>query len=363
MMVSVFSVNMSIICSSIIFLNVCILITHFKRVRRGLVLLTILLGLVRLCVPISFTKAIILQSRHFYPFLQQFMQTKLVFGATLEQLLAFVWVCGIAAAFGLLLDRIRQLRGIMERSVPLTERDDAWKTYQKAAGQLGYHGTVQIAATNDFSTAVSVGLRSPLLLLPMEMLRYPEGELLGVLKHELMHHLRKDVWKKLFLSLVQCVFWWNPAVHYLKKCFVEMLELECDERSCQGMTDEERLAYLEAIKKTIQNGRNRDLELGLGYGRNHSAEFLQRRFREVLNPVQRYSKSMTGLEVALRVVTFLASYAVILQPASLPNVAGDVAEETQTVRQEESVFLQKLPDGTYLYVQETVEKTDLTDGR
>jgi len=361
MIVTVFSVIMSIVCSSVIFLSVCILISYFKKMRRGLILLMLLLGLVRLCVPLSFAESIVLRSWRLYPFLQQFAQTEIVFKATPMHLLALIWICGSVVMFWLLRNKLRQLREIVERSVPLTERDDEWKLYEKAAAQLGYHGTVRIAVTNEFSTAVSVGLRSPLILLPVEMLRYSDWELLGVLKHELTHHLRKDTWKKLLLSLAQCVFWWNPVIHYLTRCFVEMLELECDERSCQGMSDEERLAYLEAIKKTIQNGRTRDLELGLGYGRNHSAEFLERRFREVLNPVRRYSKRMTGMVAALCVMTFVASYAVILQPAYLPTVADDVAEETQKTQGAERDFLVEFPDGTYLYVHNLVEKAYLTD--
>ena len=67
-----------------------------------------------------------------------------------------------------------------------------------------------------------------------------EQTLREVLVHEQTHVNQWHTADILLAEAVCILFWWNPAVHYVKRSVTQMLELECDQKACQGMTDEER---------------------------------------------------------------------------------------------------------------------------
>lgn len=361
MTVSVFSVIMSMVFSSLILWVTGILISHAKRVRWGLILMIFLLGFIRMVLPVELTGARVIRSWKLYPWGQQLLKESVFGNWTMDKILIAIYVLGILITF---LGFLRKLRGLWEvraRAVPVIEGDYLQRIFSEAVECLGYQGKMRVATTKEFSTAVSVGIFTPVILIPKEMLEYPEKELLGVIKHELTHYLRGDVGKQWLLNVAQCFLWWNPAMYYLKRCVMEMLELECDERACRGMSDEERIAYLEAIKRVLESGRKKEQELGMGYGKNHSFLFLKRRFCEVLEPVERYTIGQTRILAVLCLILFLASYAVILQPAGVPKNTDEAKYDIFTEQTVEEQFILHYTDGTYLYVSNLRGITYLTE--
>ncbi|MBR4731595.1 MAG: M56 family metallopeptidase [Lachnospiraceae bacterium] len=364
MLFTVFSVIMSIVCSSIILFAASFLISHARKVRWGLLLLIIILGFARLVLPFEFFEAKEINSWRIFPMLRTLAMFEFPWGMTLGETLGFIWQIGIGVLLIAFLWKVLQLNGIVARAKPSVPGDYLNHHYEMAARKLGYSGNARIAVTEDFSTAVSVGILHPVILIPRKMVDYPEKELQGVIRHELTHYLRGDVCKQWTLNVVQCLFWWNPVVHYLKRSVEEMLEMECDERTCRGMDEEERLAYLEAIRRVLTDGGKHEPKLGMGYGKNHAGEFMKRRFLAVLEPVQKQSNGVTYLLAFLSVVLFCLSYSFVLQTAGMPKVMveDDVAIKLTDDRYEDTeCFLLKMPDGSYLYVADMIEQGRITE--
>ena len=355
---------MSIVCSSIILFAASFLISHVRKVRWGLLLLIIILGFARLVLPFEIFWAKEINSWRIYPMLRTLAKYEFPWGMTLGETLGSVWQIGIGALLIAFLWKLLLLNGIISRAKPSVPGDYLSRHYERAARELGYLGNARVAVTEDFSTAVSVGILHPVILIPDKMMDYPEKELQGVIRHELTHYLRGDVCKQWALNVVQCLFWWNPIVHYLKRSVEEMLELECDERTCQGMDEEERLAYLEAIRRVLAHNGKRDPKLGMGYGKNHAGKFMKRRFLAVLEPVQKQSNGVTYLLALLSVFLFCLSYSFVLQPAGFPKeviedeITDNHAEGWYT---ETDCFLLKLSDGSYLYVVDMIEQGRITE--
>lgn len=367
MAVSVFSVIMSIICASITLFIASFLISHNQRVRWGLLMLIIILGFIRLIFPVEISAAKIIHSWRIYPMLRHVAQTKILFGFTTGDLFRLVWMVGIGFLLLKFVFMMIILRKVVSRAVPAQEGTPLQANLEKAVRTLHFHKNASIAVTEDFSTAVSVGFLRPVILIPQKMLSYPEKELQGVIKHELMHFLRGDVGKQWALSIAQCLFWWNPVVHYLKRSVEEMLELECDEKTCRDMDEEERLAYLEAIKRVLRDGTQKDFSLGMGYGRNYGGKCLLRRVQAILHPVEKQSGWETYLGALVCVSLFILSYSIILQPVGMPKTVEAVETKGSKVNQaiqrysETDDFLLKLPDGTYIYVSDMIEQRRVTE--
>lgn len=364
MTISVFSVIMSILCASVILFVAGLLISHTQRVRWGLLLLIIILGFVRLSFPFEFLGAKEIHSRWLYPLLSRIAKLEIIRGLTCADIFGIAWMTGIGVLLMRFLTRLICVSVAIRKATPVRPEDALRKILEQAADELHMKRRVRLAVTDSFSTAVSVGFFHPIILIPRKMLTYSEAELSGVIRHEMTHYLRGDVGKQWILCMVQCLFWWNFVVHYLKHCVEDMLELECDEKVCQGLDDEGRLAYLNAIKRVLREDKKKQIKLGMGYGSNQAGKFLQRRFVAVLEPVPKHSGRMTYLLAALSIILFCLSYSFVLQPVVLPTnmVADDVEIRTTTAKElGNDSFLLKLPDGSYVFVSDMLEQGVLTE--
>ncbi|MCL2004620.1 MAG: hypothetical protein FWG73_00490 [Planctomycetaceae bacterium] len=73
------------------------------------------------------------------------------------------------------------------------------------------------------------------LVVPYELWdELSESGRLGVLKHELAHFRRRDVWKSFFVRILALPHWFNPAAHYAANRFDELAEQLCDREAFAG---------------------------------------------------------------------------------------------------------------------------------
>lgn len=89
----------------------------------------------------------------------------------------------------------------------------------------------------------------PVLILPEAC--YSPEELYFILKHELVHFKRKDLYVKLLLVAANGVHWFNPLVWIMRKEAAVDMELSCDERVIQGADHMARKAYTEPLFSTL----------------------------------------------------------------------------------------------------------------
>jgi uncharacterized membrane protein YkoI/beta-lactamase regulating signal transducer with metallopeptidase domain len=90
-----------------------------------------------------------------------------------------------------------------------------------------------------------IGFLRPQILLPEREINADELEC--VLKHEITHHERGDLWVNLLVLLSLCVHWFNPLVYLAAKSVRADCEAACDETVVAGGNPETRRQYGEAI--------------------------------------------------------------------------------------------------------------------
>ena len=73
------------------------------------------------------------------------------------------------------------------------------------------------------------------LVIPVEIWNeLSESGRLGILKHELAHFRRRDVWKSFFVRILTLPHWFNPVAHYAANRFDELAEQLCDREAFTG---------------------------------------------------------------------------------------------------------------------------------
>lgn len=94
------------------------------------------------------------------------------------------------------------------------------------------------------------GLFRPTLLLPHE--EYEREDLEVILKHELIHFRRNDLWFKLLLIFANALHWFNPFIYIMVREANKDIEISCDEEVLKGADLTLRKRYSERILELMQ---------------------------------------------------------------------------------------------------------------
>lgn len=95
-----------------------------------------------------------------------------------------------------------------------------------------------------------LGFLKPLLVLPNY--EFCKQDLKVILKHELIHLKRHDIWYKLLISLAVALHWFNPLVYLMERSANRDLEISCDEELIKGKDIEFRRLYSHAILRAME---------------------------------------------------------------------------------------------------------------
>lgn len=168
------------------------------------------------------------------------------------------------------------------------------------------------------------GFLKPVLALPPE--RYGEEELYFILKHELIHFKRRDVWFKLLLMLANAVHWFNPLIWLMHREAVVDMELACDERVVQGKGYRIRKAYTETLLSTLHGRKTAGTTLSTQfYG---GKMIMKKRFRNIL----KMSKKKNGILALTGVIFLMAGMGAMVGC----SVAADNPEPVSPVAMDDS---------------------------
>lgn len=83
-----------------------------------------------------------------------------------------------------------------------------------------------------------------------EQISYDQEELRFILSHELTHYKRRDLWYKMLLLAVNTIYWFNPALYWMRSQAERDIENLCDGSVVAHCTREGRQSYSRLLLKT-----------------------------------------------------------------------------------------------------------------
>ncbi len=95
--------------------------------------------------------------------------------------------------------------------------------------------------SNDVGSPLLYGYVTPKIVLPDVVLETEDIE--GILRHELTHYKRGDLFIKLISLLGNSVHWFNPLAYIAAKIHASEMELSCDEAVLRNCDEEKRVSY------------------------------------------------------------------------------------------------------------------------
>lgn len=196
---------------------------------------------------------------------------------TILDLMAWIWLLGILLfACGQLLGYLRFRRRIFRWGRPVRNEELLNLLQTEAA-------SISVAAPKFYiSSAASgpmvIGLFRPALILPDES--FSRDALTLILRHELTHLKRRDLWYKLLLLAANAVHWFNPVVYWMTSEARNDLELSCDHLVIRELDDENRRLYSETILQSLCRSQQRTSPLSTGF--RDGTKVMKERFRGIL---------------------------------------------------------------------------------
>ncbi|MBS6951881.1 MAG: M56 family metallopeptidase [Enterocloster asparagiformis] len=163
---------------------------------------------------------------------------------------AAVWLLGMAAFLAFhIIKHNRFLRWTARWSETITD-GQILTLFQTLKAQMGISQTIGLQICDSIGSPMLIGFIRPRILLPGA--GYAQEELRLILKHELVHYKRRDLWYKGLVLAAAAVHWFNPCVHLMAKAIAIQCELSCDAQVVRNARADTRLYYSETIIRAVR---------------------------------------------------------------------------------------------------------------
>jgi beta-lactamase regulating signal transducer with metallopeptidase domain len=116
---------------------------------------------------------------------------------------------------------------------------------------FGISKQVKLQICSCITSPMMIGFINPVILLPS--MNYSIDELAFILKHELVHFKRKDLWYKSLVFIATAIHWFNPFVYLMAREIATQCEISCDAEVVKDIDMDGRQQYSETIIGVIKN--------------------------------------------------------------------------------------------------------------
>lgn len=166
-------------------------------------------------------------------------------GITMLDIVALVWIIGSFIFMTVHLISYFQYKWQVRKNGQRVREACILSPMFQLKCELHIRRTVSVMEYDGAESPMIIGFIKPVLVLPKE--QYSSEDLFFILKHELIHLKRGDVYLKLLFVTANAVHWFNPFIWIMQKEAAIDMELSCDERVTRGTSYAMRKAYTETL--------------------------------------------------------------------------------------------------------------------
>lgn len=162
---------------------------------------------------------------------------------SLKNIFVYIWLLGfLLLSFIVFIKTIRYNKLIrMEEDISDTQK---LSILNKCKELLGIKQNLRLIKTTKFSTPSLVGIFSPRILLPEQILYNFDNEQLElILLHELSHLKRKDILINWIILIYQLIYWFNPIIWIGFYKMKNDMEVACDAHVLNNLKKEKHIFY------------------------------------------------------------------------------------------------------------------------
>lgn len=236
----------------------------------------------------------------------------------------FVWLVGMILFMAYHLCAYHYIRHQVMRWTRPIRSPMIHEMYGRMLASMGIKREIRLCISEKVSSPMMIGFVEPVLLLPRE--DYDTLELQYILKHELIHYKRGDMWYKLMMLTANAIHWFNPIIYMMRSRASENIELFCDEEVVKGCSLPERKAYGETILTAI--GRGQRCYTALSTYLNQDKKTIKNRLRGIID-MKKKRKGILAFAISVTCILMMSGLMVIGQGATMdgPDSLSDLTIE------------------------------------
>ena len=268
----------------------------------------------------------------------------------LELILATLWMLGVGYQFYRL---VTDWRLVKRRLAEATEEqaEAPVKLLRSEVIESQMATCPRLLSASSTNCPAIIGTLSPQLLIPQSVLdESDEEDLRMLIRHELAHIRRGDLWWNWLAAACQLLFYFHPAVWWTLKEWRMSQESACDELALGGRSDESADYASMLLEIALSKDPSRSLSYAIGVF--DSFETLKKRI-ENMAYFGSHSKLRIGLAysfVALMTLGLLPWQVVSQNPVGVEIAAADEVDNSAT---------RKKFDGVWVSVDDVADVSDL----
>lgn len=255
-------------------------------------------------------------------------QNTLSLSLTFVQVLFAIWVVGVIITSIWAFYSYKRFKRKMKVSCFLVpEESEVQHLLTKSLDRLNLSADIKIAYSTCNMSPVLIGILKPTIVLPMYKITNDELEM--IIKHELTHFKKKDLWVSRAMLIATILHWYNPFVYLLQKEVHVWCEFSCDEDVVMEMSHTERKRYGETILNMIEQANQQTNSYFLGAFFSTEQMNLKRRLIKMLK-VKKMSKTVIALSsVVLLALGSIGVAGSVLAKEKAPSVSEVNYEENR----------------------------------
>lgn len=244
-------------------------------------------------------------------------------------ILAMIWIVGVCAYLIWQAVSYFTIRRRFSRWSILENNMSTIYTFEEIKRELGIKKKIDLYKSEHISSPLLIGFIKPRIIIPT--LTIEDSHLRGVLRHELLHFRRRDLWYKLLMMLTTALHWFNPAVYFMAKQAEMDIELACDADVLRGTDISSRKEYGFAILSLIRQEKSSHIPLTTYFF--SSNKHMKQRFLGITDA----SRKRNGLpafciSVAIVLISSVmigCGYLTATPLAEVPNLNGPTASSNE----------------------------------
>ena len=226
--------------------------------------------------------------------------------------------------------------------------DDIWFERFKRLKNENKVFYVNLIGSCNISTPCTIGVKNIWIVIPSYMINsFDEEEIDFILQHEFYHVTHRDLPRKVLMTVLNCLNWFNPLYYVLRERLSEWMEVACDEAVTKDFNKGQRMKYCQLILKILELERSRKEEIRFSVGfAGFDVKNYKRRMTKIMkrNQVNSFWGKVT---VASVVLVSMISGNVVAKAADVPvnqmfsrNTEVVTTEEVEVIESED-VFMEE----------------------
>lgn len=241
---------------------------------------------------------------------------------TLLEILFVIWIVGICVFLILQLIQYYLMKRDLFHWAQISKNSEISGKVSEISNELDVNKKIPVFISSKANSPLMIGLLHPVMILPHE--NFENLDLSFVIRHEIMHYKRKDLWYKFIILIANAIHWFNPVIYLMRQQANVDMELSCDDMVLDNMSFKYRKAYLEMIFGMIKHQKTNGLTTNFFGG----ARIMKERFQNILN----VEKKRNGWIIfsCICITSILASSFVTFTPAFRQS---DISTTTANVRE------------------------------